>query len=110
MSTRFHFTTRDWIWFCLVFFLAFGWGGHFRYSMWLEDNVVANPAAHLFNDEDLMDQLKVAREKLAEERAYSAAVAYGTRRLLDEDARQELGKLIKEYYDCQGIPRPFECW
>jgi hypothetical protein len=61
-------------------------------------------------DEDLARQLKAAHAELAYERTYAEAMAHGIRKLPDEDARKELGKLIKEYYDCQGIPRPFVCW
>ncbi len=28
------------MWFCLVLVLAVGWGGHFRYSQWLEENLM----------------------------------------------------------------------
>jgi hypothetical protein len=28
------------MWFCVVLVLAVGWGGHFRYSRWLEENLM----------------------------------------------------------------------
>jgi hypothetical protein len=107
MATRFRLTIRDWFWFCLVLALAFGWGGHFRYSAWLEQHLIANRSSYFSYDEQLARELKIERAELAQERTYNEAVAYAMRRLLDRDEQQELGKLIREYYDCQGIPSPF---
>jgi hypothetical protein len=107
MAARIRLTIRDWFWFCVVLALAFGWGGHFRYSAWLEENLIANRSSNFSYDEQLARELKVAREELAQERIFNEAVAYATRRMLDRDDQQELSKLIREYYDCQGIPSPF---
>jgi hypothetical protein len=63
MASRLNFTTRDWLWFCVVMALAFGWSGHFRYSKWIEDHLVNNPEKAYLYDENELIELKNARER-----------------------------------------------
>ncbi len=71
MAFRFHFTSRDWIWFCIVFALAVGWSGHFQYTKWLENNVLHERYASSLK---LRNELSAAHEKAFELKAEVLAV------------------------------------
>jgi hypothetical protein len=113
MATRFHFTTRDWIWFCIVIALAFGWSGHFRYSKWLENNWIASPPyntlgtthTHYIYDADLMRERNNTIERTSELEVRDEAYKNAISRLLSDEQKKELAKLIEDYLESKGYVR-----
>ncbi len=99
MSTHFHFTTRDWMWFCLVFALAIGWGGSFRYNEWLDANTVVVPKGVGISKDDVANPLSHTIQALNTEREQSRELKYLMLRIMSkeqlEKVRRELAELKK---------------
>jgi len=96
MPLRFNFSTRDWIWFCIVVALIIGWGSHFRYSWWLEDHVVNHPTKVYVSDKQLTEQLDDAKEQLMQCKERYAALEYAATSIMNADQRKEFAKLVGE--------------
>lgn len=97
MSMRFTFTTRDWVWFCMVVAALGGWATHVRYSWWLEDNVVNHPTTVYVSDETLAGQLNDANEQLMEVKEKYAAAEYAAASIMNSDQRNEFERLKAEF-------------
>ena len=89
MATRLNFTTRDWMWFCAVLALAFGWGGHFRYSMWREDNLLAVPPELAA---EMTGPLNRTQDALNAEREKSNELSYVILKLVAKEHRDKIEK------------------
>jgi len=109
MSKRFNFTTHDWIWFCVVFALALGWGSHFRYSFWLHENMPPR-VVYATNEElaSLQEELSHERQEIASswsqeinarQRLYELEKAIHS--VLSDDERQHVEKTTIEYRELQ---------
>jgi hypothetical protein len=94
MPLRFNFSTRDWIWFCIVVALILGWGSHVRYSWWLEDHVVNHPTTIHVSDQRLTEQLNDTIEQLMECKEKYAAVENAATSIMNADQKKEFAKLI----------------
>ncbi len=101
MAQRLHFTTRDWMWFCVVLVLAVGWGGHFRYSRWLEENLMKAQPPNV-----TVEEMKIA---LSDERQRAESLELENARLniaigevLTREQRDEVEKAKPEW---QTLPR-----
>ena len=99
MPQHFKFSTRDWIWFCIVVALICGWASHVRYSWWLEDNVVNHPTTIYVSNEQLGEQLNDANELLMECREKCAAVESAATHVMNASQRTEFAKLKDAYLD-----------
>jgi hypothetical protein len=102
MEQRIRFTTRDWLWLCIVLALAFGWGGHYRYSLWLEENLVKDRPADV-TVEEMRTALNDERETAAKLRLENARLDFAIRNVLTpeqqevvEKAKQQMPKLRGE--------------
>jgi hypothetical protein len=93
---RLNFTTRDWLWLCVVMALAFGWGSHFRYSEWVEENVVNSPPT-VIADHTLMHDRDLAIERLSHMRNDYDSLIYGIVKVLSPEQRKELEKWRESY-------------
>ena len=94
MPLRFNFSTRDWIWFCIVVALILGWGSHVRYSWWLEDNIVNHPTTIHVSDGQLTEQLHDTQEQLMECKEKYAAVESAAASIMNADQRKEFARLL----------------
>src|SRR5687768_6843026 len=96
MATRFTFTIRDWFWFSLVLCLAIGWGGHFRYSWWLERNVLSQQP-EIQNEEQLRKMLSDTADEAERLRIENIVIEGGLRQMLSKEQMKEF-EMHKEQY------------
>jgi hypothetical protein len=91
-------TTRDWLWFCVVLFLALGWGAHFRYTQY-KDNPV--PYKSPPNADELQRSLSRMKDHAAEEATKNRALSTALREMretsLTISQRQEIDLKVKEF-------------
>jgi hypothetical protein len=107
MATRFTYSTRDWFWLSLVLCLAIGWGTQYRYSQWIEDNVVKSNSnqpgsAHALEEAQLELGRLRAKEKLTREDMDATDYAIGL--ILTESQYEQLRAKRKEWRDRNRYP------
>jgi hypothetical protein len=93
MSNRFSFTTRDWLWFCLVFALAMGWVSTFRHNEWLDANTVVVPKGIGISKDGVADPLGHTMEALRTEREHSKELK---QLMLDKMSKEQLKEVGRE--------------
>jgi hypothetical protein len=100
MDQRIRFTTRDWLWFCVVLALAIGRGGHFRYSLWQEENLMKDRPVDI-TVEEMRSALDTERVRLEEYRLENARLNHAIRKVLTREQQEELEKAKPDW---QAVP------
>src|SRR5262245_6751577 len=99
MAQRFQFTTRDWMWFCVVLVLAVGWGGHFRYSQWLNEHLMRAQPINV-TVEEMKSALNDERQETWKWLQENARLSYAIREVL---TREQIEALEKAKADWQPV-------
>jgi hypothetical protein len=89
MEQRIRFTTRDWLWLCVVLALAFGWGSHFRYTMWFEENLAKDRPIDV-TVEQMRNALNDERERMERFRLENARLSYAIRKVLTPEQQADV--------------------
>jgi hypothetical protein len=95
MAGRFVFTTRDWFWLCLVFFLAIGWARHYRYSQLAIIN--ARREWKIVPDDQVRRELDWNRDQVGRLTAEIQSLNNALRQTLNEEQRENVEKKAREY-------------
>lgn len=101
MPAPFKFTTRDWLWFCVVFAVAIGWGTHFRYSRWYDAKAVILPSS--FSRDELSQPLAKTQEALIAERETVKELKFVILELLGRGNQDSIKKARAKY---RAMPEP----
>jgi hypothetical protein len=97
MARRLTFTTRDWMWLCVVFALAIGWGGQFRYYRWLEENLSRDRPANA-TVEEMQEALDAQRNRYYTIELENAQLNGAIQRLeLTAEQQETLKKIMPEW-------------
>ena len=99
MAQRFHFTTRDWMWFCVVLVLAVGWGGHFRYSQWLEEHLMRAQPVNV-TVEEMKSALSDERQRVWKSEQENTRLSQAMGRVL---TREQLEAVEKAWADWKPV-------
>ncbi len=83
------------MWFCLVLVLAVGWGGHFRYSQWLEENLMRYRAPYA-TVEEMKTALDEERDQTWKWMQENARLNHALGTVLTREQLDEIEKLKAE--------------
>lgn len=89
MAARFVFTTRDWMWFCVVFAMAIGWGMHVRYSTLLESPALSTPYTTPIGFDELQQLSNAQRDQLRKIKNENEVLRYAVEQTLKDNQKKE---------------------
>jgi len=87
------------MWFCVVLVLAVGWGGHFRYSQWLEEHLMRAQPVNV-TVEEMKTALSDARQETSKLWHENAGLNHAIRETL---SREQIESLEKAKSDWQPV-------
>src|SRR5688500_13907165 len=99
MASRFTFSTRDWMWLCVVIAMAIGWSGTFRYAEWVEHNYVGSAEQKPVPFPELTKQLDEATGKASVLSIENRALEYGINAALTTEQKAKVHERKSEYFD-----------
>ena len=84
------------MWFCFVLVLAVGWGGHFRYSVWLEENLMKAQPPNV-TVEEMKTALSDERQQEWKLMQENAQLNYAIGKVLTPEQREAVEKAKLEF-------------
>ncbi len=93
------------MWFCVVLVLAVGWGGHFRYSRWLEENLMKYRAP-----DATVEEMKVAlndeRQEVWKWQQENARLSHAIEKVLTREQVEKVEKVKAEWQPGGDVWQP----
>jgi hypothetical protein len=92
------------MWFCVVLVLAVGWGGHFRYSQWLEEHLMRAQPPNV-TVEEMKSALSDERQETWKWMGENARLNYAIREVLTREQIEAVEKAKTDWQPGDEFPQ-----